>query len=273
MYKIIDKIIINEVVEEMVVKAPFVARKCEPGQFIIIRINEDGERVPLTIADYDREKETITIVYQKVGFSTRLLGEKNIGDSIYDVAGPLGNPSQLEKHKKVLGIGGGVGAAPLYPQIKALKEMGVAVDVILGARNEKYITMDEEFKKIANNIYYATDDGSKGKKGFVTDVLNELIALGNDYDEVIAIGPVIMMKNVVNITKPLNLKTSVSLNPIMIDGTGMCGGCRVLIGDETKFACVDGPDFDGFLVDFDMLMTRQSMFKKEEHDCIIGTGE
>ena len=173
----------------------------------------------------------------------------------------------------MLGIGGGVGAAPLYPQIKALKEMGVAVDVILGARNEKYITMDEEFKKIANNIYYATDDGSKGKKGFVTDVLNELIALGNDYDEVIAIGPVIMMKNVVNITKPLNLKTSVSLNPIMIDGTGMCGGCRVLIGDETKFACVDGPDFDGFLVDFDMLMTRQSMFKKEEHDCIIGTGE
>ena len=273
MYKIIDKIIINEVVDEMVVEATFVARKCEPGQFIIIRINEDGERVPLTIADYDREKETITIVYQKVGFSTRLLGEKNIGDSIYDVAGPLGNPSHLEKHKRVLGIGGGVGAAPLYPQIKALKEMGVAVDVILGARNEKYITMDEEFKKIANNIYYATDDGSKGKKGFVTDVLNELIALGNDYDEVIAIGPVIMMKNVVNITKPLNLKTSVSLNPIMIDGTGMCGGCRVLIGDETKFACVDGPDFDGFLVDFDMLMTRQSMFKKEEHDCIIGTGE
>ena len=273
MYEIIDKKIVNEVVEQMIVKAPFVSKKCEPGQFIIIRVNEDGERVPLTIADYNRENGTITIVYQKVGFSTKLLGEKNIGDYIYDVAGPLGNPTHLEKSKRVLGIGGGVGSAPLYPQIKALKDMGVSVDVILGARNEKYIVMDEEFQKIVDNVYYVTDDGSKGSKGFVTDVLKELIEAGNIYDEVIAIGPVIMMKNVVNITKPLNIKTSVSLNPIMIDGTGMCGGCRVLINNKTKFACVDGPDFDGFSVDFDMLMTRQNMFKSEEHNCMIGTGE
>ncbi len=273
MYKIVKKEVINEVVEKIEIEAPYVARKCQPGQFIILRVDEDGERVPLTIADYNREKNTVTIIYQMVGYSTKKLGEKEEGDYLFDFVGPLGNPTHLEKSKRVLGIGGGVGSAPLYPQIKALKEMGVEVDVILGARNEKFIALDKEFSEIADNVYYATDDGSKGKKGFVTDVLVDLLEKGNEYDEVIAIGPVIMMKNVVNITKPKNIKTSVSLNPIMIDGTGMCGGCRVLVGDKTKFACVDGPDFDGFLVDFDMLMTRQSMFKEEEHKCNIGLGD
>lgn len=272
MYKIVEKEILNEAVEKMVIEAPFTARKCEPGQFIILRVEENCERIPLTIADYDREKNTVTIIYQKVGYSTKLLGQKKVGDYIFDFAGPLGKPTHLEKHKRVLGIGGGVGAAPLYPQIKKLKEMGVEIDVVIGARNKDFIILEEEFSKISDNLFFATDDGSKGVKGFVTDVLKSLIAQGKEYDEVIAIGPVIMMKNVVNITKPLNIKTSVSLNPIMIDGTGMCGGCRVLIGGETKFACVDGPDFDGFLVDFETLTNRQSMFKEEEkdHHCKIG---
>jgi len=272
MYKIVGKEKLNETVEKMVVHAPYTARKCEPGQFIILRVEENCERIPLTIADYDRKENTVTIIYQKVGYSTKLLATKNVGDYIYDFAGPLGKPTKLEKYKRVLGIGGGVGAAPLYPQIKKLHEMGVEVDVIIGARNKDYIILEEEFSKITKNLYFATDDGSKGTKGFVTDVLKNLLNQGEEYDEIIAIGPVIMMKNVVNITKPLNLKTSVSLNPIMIDGTGMCGGCRVLVGGETKFACVDGPDFDGLLVDFDMLTKRQGMFKEEEknHECRIG---
>ncbi len=275
MYKIVEKEKLNETVDKMVIHAPYVARKCEPGQFIIIRVEENCERVPLTIADFDREKQTVTIIYQKVGYSTKLLGTKNVGDFVNDFAGPLGKPTKLEKHKRVLGIGGGVGAAPLYPQIKRLYEMGVEVDVIVGARNKDYIILEKEFSEITSNLYFATDDGSKGTKGFVTDVFKSLLAEGKEYDEVIAIGPVIMMKNVVNITKPLNIKTNVSLNPIMIDGTGMCGGCRVLVGGETKFACVDGPDFDGLLVDFDMLMKRQSMFKEEEknHACKIGLEE
>lgn len=272
MYKIVEKEKLNETVEKMVVHAPYTARKCEPGQFIILRVEENCERIPLTIADYDREKNTVTIIYQKVGYSTKLLGTKNVGDYIYDFAGPLGQPTKLKKYKRVLGIGGGVGAAPLYPQIKKLHEMGVEVDVIIGARNKDYIILEDEFSKITKNLYFATDDGSKGTKGFVTTVLQDLLNKGEEYDEVIAIGPVIMMKNVVNITKPINLKTSVSLNPIMIDGTGMCGGCRVLVGGETKFACVDGPDFDGLLVDFEMLTNRQAMFKEEEkkHECRIG---
>lgn len=272
MYKIIEKEILNNSVEKMVIHAPFVARKCLPGQFVIIRVNENGERVPLTIADYDREKKTVTIFYQVMGYTTKLLSEKNTGDFIFDFAGPLGQPVAFHNVKRVLAIGGGVGAAPLFPQAKILSESGVSVDVIIGGRNKDFIIMENEFIKIANNLYFATDDGSKGTKGFVTTVLNELIEKGEKYDEVIAIGPVIMMKSVVSITKPLNIKTSVSLNPIMIDGTGMCGGCRVLINGETKFACVDGPDFDGFSVDFDLLMRRQSMFKEEEHSCKIGRG-
>lgn len=275
MYKIVEKVRLNETVDKMVIEAPFVARKCEPGQFIILRVEENSERVPLTITDYDREKKTVTIIYQKVGYSTKLLGTKSAGDYVNDFAGPLGKPAKLEKHKRVLGIGGGVGAAPLYPQMKKLHEMGVKVDVIVGARNSDYLILEKEFSDITENLYFATDDGSKGNKGFVTDILKMLLEKGEVYDEIVAIGPVVMMRGVVNITKPLNIPTSVSLNPIMIDGTGMCGGCRVLVGGETKFACVDGPDFDGLKVDFEMLMKRQSMFKEEEknHVCNIGLEE
>ncbi|HOA80274.1 MAG TPA: sulfide/dihydroorotate dehydrogenase-like FAD/NAD-binding protein [Defluviitaleaceae bacterium] len=272
MYKILEKEKLNELVYRMVINAPYVARKCEPGQFVILRVDEKGERIPLTIADYDREKETVTIIFQVLGYSTKLLSEKNIGDSLQDFVGPLGKASDLKKHKRVLGIGGGVGAAPLYPQIKKLSEMGVELDVILGGRSKDFIILDDKFEAICNNVYYATDDGTKGAKGFVTDVLKRLLEEGNKYDEVIAIGPLVMMKAVVGITKLQNIKTSVSLNPIMIDGTGMCGGCRVTVGDEIKFACVDGPDFDGFLVDFDECIRRQGMYKEEEHACRIGLG-
>ena len=271
MYDIIEKKILNDSVEMMVIKAPYVARKCEPGQFIILRVEEGGERIPLTIADYCREEETVTIIYQVVGYTTKLLSTKEVGDKIQDFAGPLGQPSNLKKHKRVIGIGGGVGAAPLYPQIRKLKEMDVKIDVILGGRSDQYIILEEEFKKCSDNLYFATNDGTKGTKGFVTDVLKELIEKGNQYDEVIAIGPLIMMKAVVDMTKKLDIPTSVSLNPIMIDGTGMCGGCRVTVGDEVKFACVDGPDFDGFLVDFEECIKRQNMYTEEEaHKCKIG---
>lgn len=276
MYKILRKKVINESVEEMDILAPFVSEKCEAGQFIILRVDEKGERIPLTIADYDREEQSIKIVYQTVGHTTKLLSKKKAGDFIEDFAGPLGKEAPLEEAKRVIGVAGGVGAAPLYPQIKKLKEKGSKVDVIIGARNSEFIIFEEEFKKIADNLYFATDDGSKGKKGFVTDVLNELLADGNEYDEAIAIGPVPMMRAVVGVTKKADIKTSVSLNPIMIDGTGMCGGCRVTIAGETKFACVDGPDFNGFDVDFEELMNRQQHLKTEEkaieehHKCKIG---
>jgi ferredoxin--NADP+ reductase len=206
-----------------------------------------------------------------VGFSTRKLSEKKAGESIADFVGPLGRPTQLHAHKRVIGIGGGVGAAPLYPQLRKLNDMGVAVDLILGARNKDLIILEDKFRAFCKNIYITTDDGSYGTKGLVTDKLKELVEAGNRYDEVIAIGPVIMMKFVSLLTRKYNLKTSVSLNPVMIDGTGMCGGCRVTVGGETKFACVDGPDFDGHLVDYDELMRRQGMYKTEEaHACKIG---
>lgn len=271
MYKIVNKKVLNSTVEQMTIHAPFVARKCEPGQFVILRVNKDGERIPLTIVDYDREDKTVTIIYQVVGYSTRLLSEKQAGDTIEDFVGPLGQPTELKKHKRVLGIGGGVGTAPLYPQLKKLYNHGVKVDVILGARDESFLILEDEINEIADNVYVATNDGSKGHKGFVTDVLQELLK-DNEYDEVIAIGPLVMMKAVVGITKPLNIPTGVSLNPVMIDGTGMCGGCRVTVGGETKFACVDGPDFDGLLVDFDECIRRQGMFKEEEHHCRVGLG-
>ncbi|MDO7977810.1 sulfide/dihydroorotate dehydrogenase-like FAD/NAD-binding protein [Oceanotoga sp. DSM 15011] len=274
MYRIIKKEILNPDVELMVVHAPYVARKCEPGQFIILRVDEDGERIPLTIADYDRKKETVTIIYQVVGYSTKKLSNKNEGDFINDFVGPLGQPAPIHKVKRVLGIGGGVGIAPLYPQMKKMKDLGVQVDVLLGGRTNKHIIMENMFEEFVDNIYYATNDGSKGIKGFVTDKLLELLENGEKYDLVVAIGPLVMMKAIVNITKENNIKTNVSLNPIMIDGTGMCGGCRVTVGGETKFACVDGPDFDGFLVDFDECMQRQSMYKEEEeHICRIGIGD
>ncbi len=222
MYKIISKEVLNQAVEMMVIHAPYVARKCEAGQFIIVRVDEEGERVPLTIADYDREAETVTIIYQVVGYSTQKLSEMKAGDCVADFVGPLVQPPPLHKVDHVVGV--------------------------------------------------ATDDGSLGTKGFVTNVLSDLIENGDKIDEVIAIGPLIMMKNVVKVTQPLNIPTAVSLNPIMIDGTGMCGGCRVSVGGKTKFACVDGPDFNGFEVDFDECMKRQTMFKEEEHQCKIGRG-
>ena len=265
MYKIVKKERLNDVVELMEVHAPMVARKCEPGQFIILRVGEDGERIPLTIADYDREKETITIIYQSVGFSTRQLAKLNEGDEITDFVGPLGVPTDLHKSNHVVGIAGGVGSAPLYPQLKKLAEMGVDVDVIIGGREAQYVLWADKFKAFCKNVYVMTDDGSLGEKGFGTVKLQELIDSGDPIDEVIAIGPVPMMKAVVGVTKPHNLKTMVSLNPIMIDGTGMCGCCRVTVDGKIKFACVDGPDFDGLSVDFDELMARQRMFKEEEH--------
>ena len=265
MYKILHKEKLNDVVELMVVHAPHVARKCEPGQFIILRVGDDGERIPLTIADYDREKETITIIYQIVGYSTKALSLLNEGDEITDFVGPLGEPTKLHASKHVIGVAGGVGSAPLYPQLRALAQMGVEVDVIIGGREAQYVLLADEFRKFCKNVYITTDDGSLGRKGFVTQVLADLIEQGEEIDEVIAIGPVPMMKAVVAVTKPHNIKTSVSLNPIMIDGTGMCGCCRVTVDGKIKFACVDGPDFDGLQVDFDELMARQRMFKEEEH--------
>lgn len=265
MYKIIKKEVLNDVVELMEVHAPYVAKKCEPGQFIILRVGEDGERIPLTIADFDRKKETITIIYQIVGYSTKQLAKLNEGDELTDFVGPLGVPTKFHEAKHVIGVAGGVGSAPLFPQLRELASRGVDVDVIIGGRETQYVLLADEFRKFCKNVYIATDDGSLGTKGFVTNVLSELIEKGERIDEVIAIGPVPMMKAVVNVTKPKNIKTSVSLNPIMIDGTGMCGCCRVSVDGKIKFACVDGPDFDGLQVDFDELMLRQNMFKEEEH--------
>lgn len=269
MYKIVNKEIVNSVVERMVIEAPFIARKCQPGQFVIVRAKKGGERIPLTIVDYDREKSHVEIIYQVIGESTKYLSTLQAGDSIEDFVGPLGKPTKLGKHKRVLGIGGGVGAAPLFPQLKELARLGVEVDVIIGGRTEELCILGDRFAEFCTNVYYATNDGSRGLKGFVTDMLTKLVDEGNQYDEVIAIGPLIMMKAVVAITKQLNIPTGVSLNPIMIDGTGMCGCCRVTVGGETKFACVDGPDFDGFLVDFEEAMSRQNYYK-EDHACKIG---
>lgn len=263
MYKILEKKQLNSLVKLMVIDAPLVAKKTEPGQFIILRINENGERIPLTIADYDREKGIVMIVFQEMGKTTKLLGTMNVGDEILDFVGPLGNPSHLQG-KRVLAIGGGVGTAPLYPQVKKLHEKGTQVDVIIGARNAEFIILEEEMRKIAANVYIMTDDGSKGEKGLVTDKAKELIEAGSNYDECIAIGPLIMMKFAAQLTKNYNLKTTVSMNPIMIDGTGMCGGCRVKVGNDVKFACVDGPEFDGHLINFDLALRRQGMYKDLE---------
>lgn len=272
MHKILRKRVLNPAVEEIVVEAPFVARKCQPGQFIIIIVEEGGERIPLTIADYDRDEKSVTMIYQVVGKSTQLLQKKNVGDYISDVAGPLGVPCVDHKPKRVLGIGGGVGAAPLYPQIKMHANNHVEIDIVLGGRSSDFVILKEEFGQLANNVHVATDDGSFGTKGFVTTLAQKLLDEGNKYDEVIAIGPIPMMKAVVDVVKPFNIPISVSLNPLMVDGTGMCGGCRVSIGGKTKFACVDGPDFNGYEVDFGEIMSRQGMYKEQEHGhkCKIG---
>ena len=270
MYKIVKKEVLNSVVVMMEIEAPYVAARCEAGQFVIVRVDEDGERIPLTIADFDRERNTVEIIFQVVGYSTTLMAKLNEGDYLQDFVGPLGQPAPLNKEwKRVIGVAGGVGAAPLYPQAKKLAEQGTKVDVIIGGRTAELVLLKEKFEKFCDNVYIMTDDGSLGEQGVVTKKLQELLDAGVKYDHAIAIGPLIMMKFVVALTKKpeYNLPTAVSLNPIMIDGTGMCGGCRVTVGGETKFACVDGPDFDGFEVDFDQCMKRQTFFKEEEHEC------
>lgn len=249
----------------MVIDAPLIARKAKAGQFIIFRTDELGERIPLTIADYNDVEGTITIIFQKVGKSTHQLGLMEEGDYILDVVGPLGVPTHFEEGiKRVAVIGGGVGCAIAYPQAKALYSCGINVDVIAGFRSKDIVILEDEMKAVSDNLYITTDDGSYGTKGFVTAKLQELINSGNEYDCVIAIGPVPMMKFVCDVTKPYGIKTIVSLNPIMIDGTGMCGGCRVTVDGKIKYACVDGPDFDGHEVDFDELIRRNSAYKESE---------
>lgn len=264
MYKIVKKELLNPTVCKMIISAPLVAKKAEPGQFIILRTNNDSERIPLTIADFNREEGTVTIIYQIVGGSTMELNTKNEGEYIQDFVGPLGVKSNLENLKKVAVVGGGVGCAIAYPIAKKLDEMGVEVHSIVGFRSKDLIILENEFKNVSEKFVVMTDDGSYGEKGLVTAALEKLILDGNKYDEIFAIGPVIMMKFVTEVAKKYDMKITVSMNPIMIDGTGMCGGCRLTVGGETKFACVDGPDFDGTLVDFDEAMKRGSMYKEFE---------
>ena len=264
MYKIVRKQVLNPTVTLMEVDAPLIAKKAEPGQFIILRVDENGERIPLTVADFDREKGTITIIFQIVGATTEKLNHLNEGEFIHDFVGPLGVASHVDGLKKVAVVGGGVGCAIAYPIAKKLHSLGCEVHSIVGFRNKDLVILEDEFKACSDVMKMMTDDGSYGTKGLVTDALKELIEAGNKYDEVIAIGPLIMMKFVCRLTKEYDIKTVVSMNPIMIDGTGMCGGCRLTVGGETKFACVDGPDFDGHLVDFDEAMERGAMYKEFE---------
>jgi ferredoxin--NADP+ reductase len=273
MYEILEKKVLSETVKLMKIKAPLVAKKALAGQFIILRIDEKGERIPLTIADYDRDKGTVTVIFMEVGKTTKQLGTMKVGDFILNFAGPLGQPSEIENYGTVVCIGGGVGIAPLYPVVRELKKAGNYVISILGARNEKLLMLEKEIEEFSDEFHICTDDGSKGKKGFVSDVLQNLIDDGKKINIVWAIGPIIMMKVVANLTKKYDLKTIVSLNPIMVDGTGMCGGCRVSVGGETKFACVDGPEFDGHVVDYDNLMLRNRRFICEEEESCKLTGE
>ena len=264
MFPIVKKRVLNETVTLMEIEAPMVARKALPGQFIIFRIDEEGERIPLTIAGYDREKGTVTIIFQKVGYTTMKLDTLNEGDALLDFVGPLGEPSHTEGVKRAAVIGGGLGVAIAYPQAKALHEAGCEVDLIVGFRNEHLIILKDELAAACTDLTIMTDDGSNGNKGFVTQALQAKLDAGKVYDEVIAIGPLPMMKAVCDLTKPKDIKTIVSMNPIMIDGTGMCGGCRVTVGGVTKFACVDGPDFDGHQVDWAEAISRSRMFRPEE---------
>ncbi|MBQ7097045.1 MAG: sulfide/dihydroorotate dehydrogenase-like FAD/NAD-binding protein [Clostridia bacterium] len=264
MFLIKEKTELNPTVTKMVVDAPRVARKAQAGQFIILRVDEEGERIPLTIADYDRGLGTITIIFQVVGATTMKLNQLNKGDFIQDFVGPLGKASEVEGFKKVAVIGGGVGCAIAYPTAKALKENGAEVHSVVGFRNQDLVILKEEFEEVSDKFVLMSDDGSCGEKGLVTDALRKLVEGGEKYDMVIAIGPLIMMKFVCLLTKELGIKTVVSMNPIMIDGTGMCGGCRLTVGGEMKFACVDGPDFDGHQVDFDEVIRRSSMYRETE---------
>ncbi len=271
MYKILEAKELTANIFSMVVEAERVAKSCEPGQFVIVRTDADAERIPLTICDYDREKGTVTIVFQIVGAGTQYMSSLKAGDAFHDFVGPLGCPSEFVKEdieelkkKSILFVAGGVGTAPVYPQVKWLHEHGIEADVIVGAKTKDILILEDEMKAVADNLYVTTDDGSYGRSGMVTQTITDLVNEGKHYDVCVAIGPMIMMKFVCKLTKELNLPTVVSLNPIMVDGTGMCGACRVTIGDEVKFACVDGPEFDGHLVNFDEAMQRQQIYKTAE---------
>lgn len=281
MYQILKAEKLAEKIYLMVVKAPRVARSCEPGEFVIVKMDEAGERIPLTICDYDRAEGTVTIVFQTVGASTEKMSAMQAGDAFRDFVGPLGNPSELVKEdletlkkKKLLFVAGGVGAAPVYPQVKWMKEHGIDADVIIGSKNKELLILTEEMEKAAGMLYVTTDDGSFGRQGMVTSVIEDLVVnQGKHYDVCVAIGPMIMMKFVCLLTKKLEIPTIVSLNPIMVDGTGMCGACRVTVGDKVKFACVDGPEFDGHLVNFDEAMKRQQMYKTQEGRALLKAQE
>lgn len=272
MYKIVDKRLLAPNIYLMDIEAPRVAKSAKPGQFIIVKMHEKGERIPLTICDYNADKGIVTIVFQAMGTSTKEMAQFEAGQYFADFVGPLGQPSEMVhedieslKNKKIMFIAGGVGTAPVYPQVKWLHERGISADVIVGSKTKEMLILEDEMKNVAGNLYVTTDDGSYGNKGLVTDVLKNLVENeGKHYDLVVAIGPMIMMKFVAKLTKELGIHTIVSLNPIMVDGTGMCGACRVTVGNETKFACVDGPEFDGHLVNFDEAMRRQAMYKSEE---------
>jgi len=281
MYKITKKEYLAPNIYLMDIEAPRVARAAKPGQFVIVKIDEKGERIPLTICDYDKIAGTVTIVFQTMGSSTKRMALMEVGEYFEDFVGPLGRPSDfveedLEelKKKKIMFVAGGVGAAPVYPQIKWLHEKGIDADAIVGCKSKDYLLLEKEMKIVTGNLYVATDDGTYGYKGFVTNLLKDLIEKeGKKYDVVVAIGPMIMMKFIAKLTKDYDIKTIVSMNPVMVDGTGMCGGCRITVGGETKFACVDGPEFDGHLVDFDQAMRRSTQYKTEEgHVCNLGLG-
>lgn len=267
MYKIVNKKALNAFVSLMDIEAPLIAAKGKAGQFVILRVNETGERIPLTLADHDEQHGTITIMYQKVGKTTDLLDTLQVGDSILDVVGPLGRATELEGHRRVAVVGGGVGCAIAYPEAKALHQLGAHVDMIAGFRNADIVMLEKELGEVSTRLFVMTDDGSNGNKGFVTVKLQELLDAGEQYDLIIAIGPLPMMRAVANTTKPYGIKTIVSMNPIMVDGTGMCGGCRLTVAGKTKFACVDGPEFDAHEVDWEEAMKRLTQYKEEEHAC------
>ncbi len=281
MYKILKAEFLAGNIFLMEIEAPRVAKSCEPGQFIIAKIDENGERIPLTISDYDRERGMVQIVVQVIGASTKKMSELKTGDYLEDFVGPLGCPSDLVtddiedvKKKKILFVAGGLGTAPVYPQVKWLHEHGIAADVIVGAKTKDLVILEKEMQEVAGNLYITTDDGSYGRGGMVTDTIKYLVNdLGKEYDHCVAIGPMIMMKFVCLLTKELGIHTVVSVNPIMVDGTGMCGACRVQVGNEVKFACVDGPEFDGHLVDFDQAMKRQQMYKTQEGRAMLALTE
>ena len=264
MYKITEKVALNPTVTKMVIEAPLIAKKAKPGQFIIVRPFEDSERIPLTVAGYDREKGTVDIIFQIVGGTTMELNSLEVGQSVHDFVGPLGRATEVEGLKKVCVVGGGVGCAIAYPVLKKFHDCGAEVHAVVGFKNKDLVILEDKFRAASSVLKLMTDDGSYGEKGLVTDALKALIDAGNQYDEIFAIGPAIMMKFVSKTTEPYGIPTTVSMSPIMVDGTGMCGGCRLTVGGETKFACVDGPDFDGHLVDFDSAMRRGAMYKAQE---------